>query len=541
MPDVPQHPGRQSTAHRIKGSLGSAPRVKRLGRPDQKREGRLQGYACEGHVQRLFGCRAWAIDSVYGRSGKLMAFSRRALLLGGVAAAAAVPVAMHLRWGTRSFTRGGFDAGPTQLPTDRNSWSNWSGLWRATPQKLVSPSSATEITAFLKTAPTPVRPVGSGHSFTALVPSGGSIIDISPIAGLIRFDRAAQTASLGAGTRLQHAARLLSAQGLAFPNLPDVDVQTLAGSFSTATHGTGRSLHALHNSVEGFELVTPGGDVLQVSATSNPDLFQAGKVSLGALGVMTRYDLKLEKAFNLRRQTGLIKIEKLLEQFDALSRKHRNFEAYYFPHTGYAAYIKHDIFDGEIVGRAPSEDDETLGALRQLRDKFGWWPWLRQKIAQSQLTEGPVEDTTDASWKLLSTNRPNKFNEMEYHLPVEKGVAILREVIERVEARKNTYYPIECRVTAADDAWLSPFNAGPRFSIAVHAAADEDYSYFFEDFEPLYLKNGGRPHWGKLNSLSGGQLREIYPKFADFNRLRKELDPQGKFVTPYMAKLWGET
>ncbi|WP_367947414.1 D-arabinono-1,4-lactone oxidase, partial [Sphingopyxis sp. BSNA05] len=29
-------------------------------------------------------------------------------------------------------------------------------------------------------------------------------------------------------------------------------------------------------------------------------------------------------------------------------------------------------------------------------------------------------------------------------------------------------------------------------------------------------------------------------KFAAFNELRKELDPAGKFVNPYLSKIWGE-
>ena len=225
---------------------------------------------------------------------------------------------------------------------------------------------------------------------------------------------------------------------------------------------------------------------------------------------------------------------------DSRAQEYRNFEIYYFPHTGYGAYIQHSIHKGEVTGRQEGEDDNILAELKGLRDTLGWWPWLRRKAVQSELEEGQVEDMSDAAWKLLATTRNDKFNEIEYHMPLDKGLETLEEIIASIESRRDTYFPIEARVTAPDDAWLSPFNDGRRFSIAVHAPFDEEYSYFFTDFEPIFRKNGGRPHWGKMHSLEAVELRELYPKFDAFNALRKELDPDGKFVNPYLAKIWGE-
>ncbi len=470
-----------------------------------------------------------------------MKLSRRKLLLGGTAVAIAAPVGMHVHWGSQEYPRENFDPGLPEVLDGGRPWTNWSEILKATPNELAMPTTTEEVAEFVKNSPAPIRPVGSGHSFTALVPSEGTMIDVSVLSGMVDHDKEAQTASFGAGSRLQESAKALSKQGLGFANLPDIDVQTLAGGFATATHGTGYNLAAIHDYVQAFEMVTPTGDIVTASADNNAGLFQAGKVSLGSLGVITRFDLKVEKAFNLRRQTGLLKLENLLAEFDNRAQKFRNFEIYYFPHTGYGAYIQHDIHKGKVTGRQEGEDDNILADLKELRDTLGWWPWLRRKAVQSALQEGQVEDMSDAAWKLLATTRNNKFNEIEYHMPLDKGLETLEEIIASIESRRDTFFPIEARVTAPDDAWLSPFNDGRRFSIAVHAPFDEDYSYFFSDFEPIFRKNGGRPHWGKMHSLEAAELRQLYPKFDAFNLLRKELDPEGKFVNPYLAKIWGET
>ncbi|MEZ5946869.1 MAG: D-arabinono-1,4-lactone oxidase [Hyphomonas sp.] len=470
-----------------------------------------------------------------------MSHTRRNLLIGaGLAgAAAAVPTVQYLGWSGRDFTREGYDPYPPEAPEGQVSWSNWSGSEQATPVDLARPATEDEL-AGLITSARRVRPVGSGHSFTGLVPCEDVIVDVSQMSGLASADAGAGLATMGAGTRIFQAAVELDGAGLGFPNLPDVDVQTLAGSFSTATHGTGRTLQPMHAHIAGFRLVTAAGEVQDISEASDPDLFSAGKVSLGSLGVISQYTLRCVPTYNLKRKVWVEKIDTLIAQAEDLSHAHRNFEFYYFPFTGYAAGISHDLFEGEPAGRAESEDDETLEGLKQLRDVFGWSPWLRRQVAAGSLPKGVVEESSDAYWKLLSTTRPIKFNEMEYHIPLENGLACLREIIKAIESRKDTFFPIEVRFTAPDDAWLSPFNDGPRLSIACHAAVNEPYDYFFSLLEPIHRAHGGRPHWGKLHSLGHDDLTALYPRFQDFCDLRKSLDPEGKFLNPHLARMFGE-
>lgn len=467
---------------------------------------------------------------------------RRAIQIGaGTAVAAAIPIGQHVAWGAKNYERAGYAPDYPDPPAGEESWINWSGIEKATPQSIGFPDSDEALAELVRGTTSHIRPMGSGHSFTGLVPSEGIIVDVSQLSGLISYDAETGLATFGAGTRLFQAAMELAELDRAFPNLPDIDVQTLAGSFATATHGTGATLTALHDYVAAFRIVTASGDILDVSADTNADLFAAGKVSLGALGIITQYTLQTVPAFNLHRVLRAEPIEDVLDRAETLADQHRNFEFFYLPGTGIAATLTHDLHEGPVTGVGQSEDDETLAGLKQLRDEFGWWPWLRRKIAQSALPSGVIEDVSDQSWRLLATTRPIKFNEMEYHLPREKGVETLRQIIARMDRRKDAYFPMEVRFVAPDNAWLSPFNDGPRFSIAIHAAVDEPYDYFFSDFEPIHRANGGRPHWGKIHSLGRAELTDLYTDYDRFLELRREMDPDGKFLNPHLAKLFGES
>lgn len=144
-----------------------------------------------------------------------------------------------------------------------------------------------------------------------------------------------------------------------------------------------------------------------------------------------------------------------------------------------------------------------------------------------------------ASWQNYTSDRNVRFNEMEYHLPRENWQAAFREIVSVVEAQfPEVFFPFEVRFVKADDAWLSPFYQRDSVSIAVHRFFEEDYQPMFTALEPILLRHGGRPHWGKLNTLKSGDFRALYPRWQDFLEVRRSLDPGGRFLNPYLAGLF---
>ena len=472
-----------------------------------------------------------------------MALSRRKLMLMGLGAGVAigVPAVRHISWSGQDFTDENLTRTLPKAPAGETRWTNWSGVQTSTPKQIAVPKTVEELADIVKQAKGSVRPVGSGHSFTGLVPTEDTIVDVSRFSGITSHDAETQTVTVGAGSRLRSTARDLDKLGLAFANMPDVDVQTMAGSFNTATHGAGLTLKAIHDYTTGFKMVTADGDVKSVTKASDPDLFSAGLVSLGALGVITEYTLKVEKAFKLNKRVVVEPLEEVLDMMLDMAKNHHVYEFFYLPTTGYAVSLISDITDDPIRKSESNEDEnQILWDLKKARDMFGWAPSIRRKLVSSALPKGEIENQVDKSWRLLSTARPIKFNEMEYHVPIEHADVVLREVLKRLDARKDVFFPVEVRFVAQDDAWLSPFSQGPAISIAVHALEGENFDYLFKEFEPLYNQYNGRPHWGKLHSLKRADLAKLYPRFNDFEDIRATLDPTGKFLNPHLSGLFGQ-
>lgn len=417
-------------------------------------------------------------------------------------------------------------------------WRNWSGVQHAYPAARLAPKDEDELATALKVAQAPIRPVGAGHSFTALAPTSGTLISLDSLSGVVGWE--GDEAIVRTGTRLGALGPMLAEKGRALPNLPDINKQSLGGALGTATHGTGARIQAMHGSVTGLRLVTPSGKVIDADATKNPEVFQAARVSLGALGVITQVRIKTSANRRLRRRVWLEPFEEALAKAEARWAQHRNFEFYAVPFTGLAANISHDETDDPAEPRGPDQDTEFLQALRGLRNLLGFATPLRKAAAHALLSTAKPETAVDEGWKLLSTERPVRFNEMEFHLPVENQLKALEEVVHTIEKeRPDVFFPIEVRRIAPDDAWLSPFQGGPRGSVAVHAYYRDDFTFLYTLIEPIFRRYDGRPHWGKLHTLNGGQLEAIYPRWKDFLAVRQELDPDGRMLNPYLKGLFG--
>jgi hypothetical protein len=49
----------------------------------------------------------------------------------------------------------------------------------------------------------------------------------------------------------------------------------------------------------------------------------------------------------------------------------------------------------------------------------------------------------------------------------------------------------------------------------------------------------GRPHWGQVNSLTGshGAVEEMYPRYADWQRVHEVLNASGVFDSPFSKRV----
>lgn len=416
-------------------------------------------------------------------------------------------------------------------------WSNWSGNQSCQPTRREVPRTEEELCELLKRSTGKIRFVGSSHSFSPLVPTPEMLISLAAMRGVISVDTQTGEASIWAGTRLAQIGEPLWERGRGLFNQPDIDAQALAGAIATSTHGTGVSLGSLSSDVTRIRLVTASGEVLECSRDRNEDLFNAACTSFGALGAVSQVGLRTREAYKLRERTWMMPLQEGLERAAQLRDQHRHFEMYALPHGDYIQGITLDETDAPD---SPTAVNSSEAEFRKVAKVIEALPLLRSLIINTAARNVDPEERTGRSYRIFGNVRNTRFNEMEYTVPAEQGPACLAEVLDTIRRNEiDVIFPIEYRYVRADDIWLSPFYRRPGCAISCHNFHDRDYKKYFAAVEPIFWKYQGRPHPGKIHTLEAQQLSQLYPRWNDFMRIRRELDPHGRFLNDHLQQVFG--
>ena len=427
------------------------------------------------------------------------------------------------------------------------SWSNWAGNQLSKPVRIERPSSESEVVEIVLRAVAEhlrVKVVGSGHSFTGIAVPDEVMIDLAQMNRVVNVDHVGGVITVQAGIVLSDLNAYLESHKLSMPNLGDVTYQTLAGAVSTSTHGTGLQRTGLAAQIRAFKLVTSSGEVLTCDPVHNAEIFHCGRVSLGALGVITEVTLNVVPAFNLRAVEQPMRISHVLDNFAQLIQENDFFEFYWVPHTKWALTKANNVSMDAIdsPGRFATwynkmfMENYAFGLLCRVGRLF---PKLIPKLATILPSSGRVE-YVNVSHRIFSSKRLVKFYEMEYSIALESLVPALREVMQMVEDRGFLIsFPVEVRCTGSDDIPLSTSTGRRSAYIAVHMFKGCEYTEYFAAVETILRKHEGRPHWGKIHNLDASDISSLYPEYQRFIEVRNQLDPEGVFTNDYLRRVLG--
>lgn len=376
--------------------------------------------------------------------------------------------------------------------------------------------------------------LGTRHSFNEIADRpGGDLVSLEGLPAAFELDPERGTVTVGGGVRYGELSRWLYGEGYALPNLGSLPHISVAGACATATHGSGVANGNLATAVSGLELVTADGEITVLGREKDGDRFAGAVVGLGALGIVTRVVLDVVPAFEVRQYVyENLPWARLEEHFEAVLS---------------AAYSV-SLFTG---WSGPGIDQVWV---KRREDESGPWEatprWLDATAAPADRHPLPGISAVNCTaqmgvpgpwydrlphFRLDFTPSSGEELQSEYLLPRRHALAALRALDEIRDAIAPVLQISEIRTVAADDLWLS--TAYREDVVAVHFTWKKDWpavsrvlAVVEESLEPFEA----RPHWGKLFLMGPERLNSLYDRLPDFRRLAADLDPTGKFRTPFL-------
>jgi FAD-linked oxidoreductase len=423
---------------------------------------------------------------------------------------------------------------------------NWSGNVQWDPATIAFPETEKAIQQLVLQAlrdKRNIRMIGTGHSFTPLSQTSDVLLSLDNYQGLVSVDKTTHQVRVRAGTKLHRLGELLFEQGLAMENMGDVDRQSIAGTISTGTHGTGMAFGTISTQVKAIRLVNGLGEIVECSEQQHASLFKAAQVSLGALGIITEMTLQCVPAYKLELVNEKKKLAEVLKNYSEINAANRNFEFYWFPHTEYVLTKTSNLANEKPnkAGLSAFFQEYLLEnmAFKLLCEYAYRFPAKNKWVSNFSAQVVGSSRKVYRSHKVYATPRLVKFNEMEYNVPLNAYEEVMGEVVKCIEQNNfPVHFPIENRFVRKDDIYLSPAYGRDSAYIACHVYYKKPYQAYFQALENIFKAYEGRPHWGKIHTLEFDELEKRYPRFNDFLQHRQQQDPHQLFLSPYLQKLF---
>lgn len=385
-----------------------------------------------------------------------------------------------------------------------------------------------------------VRAVGAVHSMAPLPSTSAVAISLQRMRGVVRVDGPLVT--VHPGTHLWELNDALAVHGLALPALGAITKQTIAGVISTGTHGGSIHHGSVADAVEGVRLVTADGNVLELAR--GDECFNGVVVGMGLCGVVSQVTLRCVPAFGLRSSVQVMPFDELLQRFDELQRNHEYCDINWYPLAEQVEVMTctrlADLPANRQIraGHSPGANGLTRWFVHKGLNRFyaGRWRKLHARVVRNWVGTWYPEREGRSDFVLAYQDyHPSKMPvaDMDMAVPVERATEALRTL--RAHFARTGCYPVlgmRVRTQRAEPFWLS--GSCERDACWIEIFHAHPGTMYVRQMHDVLAPFGYRPHWGKsvVPALPGYWPR-VYPRWGQFQALRRQLDPQGVFASQY--------
>jgi decaprenylphospho-beta-D-ribofuranose 2-oxidase len=409
----------------------------------------------------------------------------------------------------------------------------------------------------------PVIPRGLGRSYgDAATLEDGTVLLMERLNRFLAFDEAAGVLTAEAGASIADVIETFVPRGWFPPVTPGTKHVTLGGCVAADVHGKNHHRDGAFGAhVRALLIVLADGSRRRCSPSEEPDLFWATVGGMGLTGIVLEVTLRLVRIESAlmrvehRRAADLDAVLALLADpawddetsiawIDATAREGRIGRGIAMRgHHAARAELSPRVKD-PLRWRAGSERALPCGlpsgALRPgllacFNDFYYAWQGRKERpfLAPADGYFYPLDVLAD--WNRLYGRQG--FTQYQCVLPDRSAEAGIRRILEAIRiARRPSTLAVLKRFGPADPAPLSFPMAG--YTLAMDfALADPDVFPLLDGLDEIVAGCGGRVYLAKDARLRPEVFRAMYPRFAEWLRVKRAVDPGDRFQSDLSRRL----
>ena len=435
---------------------------------------------------------------------------------------------------------------------------DWARLVSFQPQLYFRPQSLEELKGFLIALQggafkqRSLRVLGGLHSCAEICVSD-VIVDVCDLPKTLEFNDDCSIVTVSANWHLHEFLLALSQQGKSITATGGTDEQTLAGIIATNT-APATPHYTIYELVEWIEYVTLDemtNRVIEKRVHKDDPEFPAVIGSLGAIGILTKIQLRLVDELYFETVQKIVKLDEFLKDISQTSQKNDFWRIDWIPDTDIGlSWTAKRIPSADKNGDYPQDQSQSiLVALFDFLDKIeAAGPFLDNpmRLVYAGLTRtfgvikasGPLRNMlpVDRTSPLHVAMAEWSFNPADIHH--------LLDTCRKYFAKTGwPNLPIEIELTKTDNYFMSPWNwPGLDYILKLNfmyltdilgseterAAMMAHLKGLWEDL--IRANIPFKAHWGKINFMDEQFVREHF----QFERFKPFICPI--FVNPYLAE-----
>lgn len=423
-----------------------------------------------------------------------------------------------------------------------------------------SPSAVEGIVRRPDFRPLIARGLGRAYGDAATC-ADGFVLSMTEVDCLASFDESTGRLRCEAGVSFASIIDAFLPRGWFLPTTPGTKFITVGGAIAADIHGKNHHrVGSFGEFVDEFHLLLASGCVVRCSRDENAELFYASLGGMGLTGVILDATFRLvptETAWVTVDYRKTQNLDHTLETFAAGDASHEHSVAWVDCLAGGESLGRGVVMQGnpaKLEDLAPDRQSRPLAlptklptnvpftppftllnrlTVRGFNGVFYWKHANTRKVVDINTFFYPLDSV--GHWNRLYG--PRGFVQYQAFFPSATSHAGLRSLLGRiVESGAASFLAVLKSCGKADGGLLSYLEPGHTLAL--------DFPYdpkatpsLCRDLDKILLEYSGRLYLAKDSMAAADTIRAMYPRLPDFMRIKREIDPTGRFASGLARRL----
>ena len=391
---------------------------------------------------------------------------------------------------------------------------------------------------------------GLGRSYGDSANSN-TVLDTTSLNSVLKFDSESGVISCESGVSIKEINELTIPKGWFVPVTSGSSYVTLGGAIASDIHGKNHHLDgAFSDYILSANLMLGDGEILNISNSINNDLFQATCGGMGLTGIIISASIKLKSiSSSLIKQTTIKNnsLEELFNQFKI------NFSSPYsvawLDCSNKSKSIKSLLFlgehlkKGELICRTKKPKYIPVKFCSMFLNKHlikifnNAYYFKNLKKTQTTIVSlenyfYPLDSLMD--WNFLYGEKG--FIQYQFVIPKKNGIQILKKILDIINEHDQTPFLAVLKMLGSQNKNYLSFPI-EGYTLALDFKADHGLLNLISSLDKVIAHSNGRIYLTKDAIMSKEIFRECYPKWEEFEKIRKKYKAVGKFMSHQSLRL----